>query len=252
MAQGRVLDLWPLTSVRKLAKQLRMQPAQLMRRVGWTKNRRRYYLEVKQPLPELDAGTYATPSLAMCMIPATIASAVAEERGMRTRLVDPDPPPLAPTVMSAAGPSTPVIAVLAHVDHGKTTLLDKLMGTNVAAGEVGLITQSVRPALLPLAPSIGGFSQLAFIDTPGHQDGLPMRTPAPAPAPAPRLASPRLTSPHLTSPHPTSPHLTPPHQAFRSMRGAVTESADLALVLVAVDAGIQPYPYPSLPLTPNP
>ena len=36
------------------------------------------------------------------------------------------------------------------------------------------------------------------------------------------------------------------------MRGAVTESADLALVLVAVDAGIQPYPYPSLPLTPNP
>jgi hypothetical protein len=219
MAPGRVLDLWPLTSVRKLAKQLRMQPAQLMRRVGWTKNRRRYYLEVKQPLPELDAGTYATPSLAMCMIPATIASAVAEERGMRTRLVDPDPPPLAPTVMSAAGPSTPVIAVLAHVDHGKTTLLDKLMGTNVAAGEVGLITQSVRPALLPLAPSIGGFSQLAFIDTPGHQDGLPMRTPAPAPAPAPRLASPRLTSPHLTSPHLTSPHPTSPGVPLHAWRG---------------------------------
>ena len=91
-----------------------------------------------------------------------------EEHGMRTRLVNPDPPPLAPTAASAAG-STPVIAVLAHVDHGKTTLLDKLMGTNVAAGEVGLITQSVRPALLPLDPPIGGFSQLAFIDTPGHQ-----------------------------------------------------------------------------------
>ena len=43
------------------------------------------------------------------------------------------------------------------------------MGTNVAAGEVGLITQSVRPALLPLDPPIGGFGQLAFIDTPGHQ-----------------------------------------------------------------------------------
>ena len=103
MAQGRMLDLWPLTSVRTLAKQLRMQPTQLMRRVGWTKNRRRYYLEVKQPLPELDAGTYATPSLAMCMVPATIASAVAEERGVRTRLVNPDPPPLTPSAATAAG-----------------------------------------------------------------------------------------------------------------------------------------------------
>ena len=168
-----MLDLWPLTNVRKLAKQLRMQPSQLMRRVGWTKNKRRYYLELKQPLPELEAGTYMTPSLAMCMVPATIACAVAEERGVRTRLVNPDPPPLAPTAASAAG-STPVIAVLAHVDHGKTTLLDKLMGTNVAAGEVGLITQSVRPALLPLDPPIGGFSQLAFIDTPGHQASRPM------------------------------------------------------------------------------
>ena len=103
MAQGRMLDLWPLTSVRTLAKQLRMQPTQLMRRVGWTKNRRRYYLEVKQPLPELGAGTYATPSLAMCMVPATIASAVAEERGVRTRLVNPDPPPLTPSTATAAG-----------------------------------------------------------------------------------------------------------------------------------------------------
>ena len=107
-----------------------------------------------------------------------------------------------------------MIAVLAHVDHGKTTLLDKLMGTNVAAGEVGLITQSVRPALLPLVPPIGGFTQLAFIDTPGHQVGLPMRTPAPIPAlslASPRLASHRLASPHLTAPHLTSPHLIPPH-----------------------------------------
>ena len=91
-----MLDLWPLTNVRKLAKQLRMQPSQLMRRVGWTKNKRRYYLELKQPLPELEAGTYMTPSLAMCMVPATIASAVAEERGALA-LVNPDPPPLAPT-----------------------------------------------------------------------------------------------------------------------------------------------------------
>ena len=116
--------------------------------------------------------------------------------------------------LCTAGPSTPVIAVLAHVDHGKTTLLDKLMGTNVAAGEVGLITQSVRPALLPLAPTIGGFSQLAFIDTPGHQVGPPMRTPAPIPAlslASPRLACPRLASPHRTAPHLASPHLTSPH-----------------------------------------
>lgn len=191
-----MLRLHPLVSARALAKQLRMPPDKLLRRVGWTKKQKRYVLEVERDLPELDAGVYVTPSIGQCMVPATIACAVAEELGMRTQLVDPNPPQLQRA--AAAGPScTPVVAVLAHVDHGKTTLLDRLLGTDVAAGEVGLITQSVRPALLPLPRPVCGVSRLAFIDTPGHQ-------------------------------------------AFQNMRSAATESADCALVLVAVDAGIQP------------
>lgn len=66
---------------------------------------------------------------------------------------------------------TPIIAVMGHVDHGKTSLLDAIRGTDVAASEFGGITQNTR------AHQIEHNSQkMTFLDTPGHEAFSQMRS----------------------------------------------------------------------------
>ncbi|MEF8821342.1 MAG: translation initiation factor IF-2, partial [Halovenus sp.] len=82
---------------------------------------------------------------------------------------------------------TPIVAVLGHVDHGKTSLLDQIRGSAVSEGEAGAITQHIGSTAVPLDvisgiagdlvdPDDFDLPGLLFIDTPGHHSFSTLRS----------------------------------------------------------------------------
>ncbi|MEK7519895.1 MAG: translation initiation factor IF-2 [Patescibacteria group bacterium] len=70
----------------------------------------------------------------------------------------------------------PVVAILGHIDHGKTTLLDYIRKTDIAARESGGITQHIGAYEIIHTTSDGRTKKITFIDTPGHEAFSQMRS----------------------------------------------------------------------------
>mmetsp|Transcript_16127 Transcript_16127/g.57364 ORF Transcript_16127/g.57364 Transcript_16127/m.57364 type:complete len:555 (+) Transcript_16127:218-1882(+) len=205
-----------------LAKVLRLKPEAMLREVGWDvgaaaikKNKLKLITTAPLGAGAMPPGRYVSRSLAGCLVPFEVISALVSKHGGNrvTGLAVWDPEAELQKKGASAIAQTRsdvsraiVAAVLGHVDHGKTTLLDKLLGVSVAISEPGLITQSVRPssALTVVGRSVKVGRRtvvtrtrtLAFVDTPGHS-------------------------------------------VFSTMRAASVECADAVLVVVAVDAGVR-------------
>ncbi len=150
-ASKRVVEVEEAITLGELARQMGVKAAELIRKL-------------------MQNGVMATVTQS---IDLETAQLLAAEHGWEVRDVAFEAADFIPSGEDAAEdlrPRPPVVTVMGHVDHGKTSLLDAIRKTNVAGGEAGGITQHIGAYQVATAKG-----PVTFLDTPGHEAFTAMR-----------------------------------------------------------------------------
>jgi len=146
-----VISIEDSIMVRELAEKLNKNPAEIMKKLMELGTMATINQVIDYDTAEIVASLYGT----------KVERIIPEEEKILVEIIDDE---------ASLKPRPPVVTVMGHVDHGKTSLLDKIRKADVVSGEAGGITQHIGAYQV----NVNG-NRITFIDTPGHEAFTAMR-----------------------------------------------------------------------------